>query len=92
MCYAMICRLCFKNNDDDHYRGFLRKRHMNLIITIQILLILWDIVQNSMIICLTSEKYEGITITTLEVQNYHFAFRDNMLGLFFNITTGSYLY
>ena len=69
----MTWRPCFTNNDDDHYQGLLREMHANAFILTQILIILLDVVPNLVIICLNSLKNAETTITTLEVQNYHFA-------------------
>ena len=54
-----------------------------LIVTTLILIIIRDIEQNLMIIRLNNPIYAETTITTLEVQNYHFASRGNILDLIF---------
>ena len=85
MCYAMTWKLCFTNNDDGHYRGLLHELYMNASVSTRILIILWNVMPNWMIVWLNNSKYAKTIFTTLEVQNYHFAPRDNMLGLTFKI-------
>ena len=82
----MICHTywpCFTSNDDDHYRELLREMHVNVFVTTQILIILRDIMSNLTIIWHDDSIDVESIITTLEVQNYHFAPRGNMLGLTF---------
>ena len=67
------------------------KCNTNLFITTWILIILRAIELNLTIICHDDSNDAESTITTPEVQTYHFALRGNMLGLIYKITTGTYL-
>ena len=87
----MTCRLCFTNDDDNHYRGPLLEIHTNAFVSTRILIILRDFMPNLMIICLNSLNKAETTITISEVQNYQFAPEGNMLGLTFKITMRLYL-
>ena len=62
----------------------------NAFVSTQILIVLWDVVPKSIIICIDILKYAKNIFTTLEVkitilpldmQNYHFALRGDFLGL-----------
>ena len=57
--------------------------HANSFVMTQILFIIQDVLPNLTIIRLNNSNNAKTTITTPEVQNYHFAPRGNMLGLFF---------
>ena len=45
---------------------------------------------NSIIIYLNNSKYAKTIFTTLEVQNYHFALKGDILGLTLKFTTRLY--
>ena len=55
--------------------------HANVFVTTQILIILQYIMPNLMMICHDNSIDAESTITTPEVQNYHFAPKGNMLDL-----------